>query len=240
MDTKIRNIISDTMHWVIIILSVLLIVFISVDTFEGVNFLKNHSYMVFQLWVCIVFIADFFIEFALAPHKWHYVKTHFAFLLLAIPYLNIINQLDINVTPGDLFFLRFIPLARGVLAMAIVVGYISSNRITSLLASYIVIMLSVVYFSSLIFLYREQPVNPMVTDYGNALWWAFTTSTSVGCSINPMTAAGKVLAVLVSCTGITMFPLFTVYLTSLIGRYRDRMKITFTTPSQNRKPGQTS
>ena len=119
--------------------------------------------------------------------------------------------------------------------MAIVVGYISKNRITSLLASYIVIMLSVVYFSSLIFLYREQPVNPMVTNYGNALWWAFTTSTSVGCSINPMTVTGKILAVVVACTGITMFPLFTVYLTSLITRYRNRMKITFTPASTSPK-----
>lgn len=216
------------MHWVIIILSVLLIVYISVDTFQGVNFLKNRSYMTFQLWVCIVFIADFFIELAIAEDRWRYVRGHLLFLFLSIPYLNIIDSLGIPVSEADLFFVRFIPLARGVLAMAIVVGYISKNRITSLLASYIVIMLSVVYFSSLIFLYREQPVNPMVTNYGNALWWAFTTSTSVGCSINPMTVTGKILAVVVACTGITMFPLFTVYLTSLITRYRNRMKITFT------------
>lgn len=228
MKADVKNIVSDVMHWVIIILSVLLIVYISVDTFQGINFLKNRSYMTFQLWVCIVFIADFFIELAIAEDRWRYVRGHLLFLFLSIPYLNIIDSLGIPVSEADLFFVRFIPLARGVLAMAIVVGYISKNRITSLLASYIVIMLSVVYFSSLIFLYREQPVNPMVTNYGNALWWAFTTSTSVGCSINPMTVTGKILAVVVACTGITMFPLFTVYLTSLITRYRNRMKITFT------------
>lgn len=231
MDAKVKNIISDVMHWVIIILSALLITYISVDTFKGINFLKNRNYMTFQLWVCIIFMADFFIELVMAPRKWHYVKTHVGFLLLAIPYLNIINMLDLDVTPGDLFFLRFIPLARGVLAMAIVVGYISTNRISSLLASYIVIMLSIVYFASLIFLYREQPVNPMVTNYGDALWWAFTTATSVGCAINPMTVTGKVLAVVVSGIGITMFPLFTVYLTSMISRYRKRMKISFSTPT---------
>lgn len=235
MKADVKNIVSDVMHWVIIILSVLLIVCISVDTFQGVNFLKNRSYMTFQLWVCIVFIADFFIELAIAENRWRYVRGHLLFLLLSVPYLNIIDSLGIPVSEADLFFVRFIPLARGVLAMAIVVGYISKNRITSLLASYVVIMLSVVYFSSLIFLYREQPVNPMVTDYGNALWWAFTTSTSVGCSINPMTVTGKILAVVVSCTGITMFPLFTVYLTSLITRYRYRMKITFTPASASPK-----
>jgi len=52
--------IIEVMNLIVLILSVLLIVFISVDTFKKVNFLENHSYMVFQLWVCIFFIADFF------------------------------------------------------------------------------------------------------------------------------------------------------------------------------------
>ncbi|MDE6494629.1 MAG: two pore domain potassium channel family protein, partial [Duncaniella sp.] len=86
MKADVKNIVSDVMHWVIIILSVLLIVYISVDTFQGVNFLKNRSYMTFQLWVCIVFIADFFIELAIAENRWRYVRGLLLFLLLTVPY----------------------------------------------------------------------------------------------------------------------------------------------------------
>ena len=43
--------IIEVMNLIVLVLSVLLIVFISVDTFEKVDFLENHSYMVFQLWV---------------------------------------------------------------------------------------------------------------------------------------------------------------------------------------------
>lgn len=224
MDMKIRHIVLNATRSVIIVLSLLLVVYISVDTFEGIDFLKNRRYMDFQFWVCVVFLADFFVEMWFSARRLHYLRTHFLFLFISIPYLNIISACGLQLTSQDLFFVRFIPLLRGVVAMAIVVGYLSSNRITSLLVSYMVIMLSIVYFASLIFLYKEQSVNPMVEDYGNALWWAFTTATSVGCSINPMTPTGKILAVVVACTGITMFPLFTVYFTSVVQRYSTRLR----------------
>lgn len=219
----------DILHTVIIVLSVLLIVFISIDTFSGENFLQNAAYMRFQFWVCMVFVADFFIELALTARgsRWRYFRHRVLFLLLSVPYLSIVNSLGLVLDPEELFFVRFIPLARGVLAMAIVVGYISANRVTSLLASYIVVVAAVVYFASLIFLYREHGVNPAVTGYGQALWWAATTCTTLGCSINPMTPTGKVLAVAVAGTGIVMFPLFTVYFTSLIMRYKERVSKAF-------------
>ena len=47
--------ILTVMNLMVLVLSGLLIFFISVDTFEEVNFLENHQYMVFQFWVCIFF-----------------------------------------------------------------------------------------------------------------------------------------------------------------------------------------
>ena len=41
--------IIEVMNLIVLVLSGLLIVFISVDTFEKVDFLENHSYMVFHL-----------------------------------------------------------------------------------------------------------------------------------------------------------------------------------------------
>lgn len=46
---------------VVMILSIALIVFISYDTFKGINFLESRVYMDFQFWVCIVFLTDFFL-----------------------------------------------------------------------------------------------------------------------------------------------------------------------------------
>ena len=53
------RIIVSIMNFIVLVLSVLLIVYISIDTFEDKQLLENHHYMTFQLWVCIFFISTF-------------------------------------------------------------------------------------------------------------------------------------------------------------------------------------
>ena len=117
-----------------------------------------------------------------------------------------------------LYFVRFIPLARGALAMSIVMGYLSSNAVTSLFMSYLVILLMITYFCSLIFYEMEQPCNPQVQTYWSALWWAFMNMSTVGCDISPVTVVGKLVAVVLPIMGMVIFPLFTVYLTDYVQR----------------------
>ncbi len=217
---KVARYVLNFMHLLVLVLSVALIVYISIDTFEDVQFLENKNYMTFQLWVCIVFIFDFFVEMIFAEDKWRYVRNRLAFLILSIPYLNLVPVMTMfHITPDILFFLRFIPLCRGALALSIVMGYVSSNAVSSLFASYIVIILMVTYFGSLIFFQREYGVNPQVKTYWSALWWAFMNMATVGCYINPATVAGKIVAVILPICGMIMFPLFTVYLTSYVQRH---------------------
>ena len=56
----------------------------------------------------------------------------------------------------------------------------------------------------------------MVTDYWSALWWAFMDVTTVGSNIIAVTVTGRVLSVLLAALGMMMFPIFTVYVTSLV------------------------
>ena len=77
-------------------------------------------------------------------------------------------------------------------------------------------LLATVYFASLAFFVLEHKVNPLVTDYGDALWWAFMDVTTVGSNIIAMTTTGRVLSVLLAALGMMMFPIFTVYITNLI------------------------
>ena len=93
------------------------------------------------------------------------------------------------------------------------------GAITSLFMSYIVIMLMIVYFCSLIFFKFEQAVNPQVDTYWTSLWWAAMNMSTVGCYINPVTDTGRVLAVVLPISGMIIFPLFTVYLTDYVKRH---------------------
>lgn len=211
-----RRDILNTMNLIVLILSVLLIVWISIDTFRNISFLDNHPYMTFQFWVCMFFIVDFFVELAFSHDRWSFFRHRIVFLLLSIPYLNIINLTGLTLSHEAAYFIRFIPLARGALAMSIVIGYLSSNAVTSLFMSYLSIMLLVAYFCSLIFFQREHPVNPQVDTYWTALWWSAMNMSTVGCDINPVTVAGKIVAVILPISGMIIFPLFTVYLTNYV------------------------
>lgn len=217
--TKHQNrLLFTIMNLIVLVLSVLLIVFISADTFNNVNFLDNHVYMTFQLWVCIFFIIDFIVGLIYADHKWRYTGHQLFFLLLSIPYLNIINMLDIQLDFDTLYFVRFIPLARGALALSIVTGYVSDNAVTSLFLSYLLILLALCYFCSLIFYHYEFLVNASVNNYWDALWWSAMNLVTVGCDISPVTPEGKIVAVVLPISGIIIFPLFTVYLTDYVRR----------------------
>ena len=182
------------LHVIILILSLFLVISISVDTFKGIPFYEQSVYMKVQLWICALFLADFVLEWFLAEKKGHYVATHFIFLLVAIPYQNIIAY------------------------MAIVVGWLTYNRASGLFVSYLTMLLATVYFSSLAFYVMEHGPNPLVKGYGDALWWAFMDVTTVGSNIIAVTPTGRVLSVLLAALGMMMFPIFTVYVTSLVER----------------------
>ena len=174
------------------------------------------SYLKIQFWICMFFIADFILEFFLSKRKLYYLQTHLIFLIVSIPYLNIINYYGIEFSPEITYFLRFIPLARSGYALAIVVGWLSSNKASGLFVSYLTMLLATVYFSSLIFFVIEHKVNPQVTGYDDALWWAFMDVTTVGSNIYAVTPTGRILSVLLAALGMMMFPIFTVYVTSLV------------------------
>ena len=64
----------------------------------------------------------------------------------------------------------------------------------------------------------------MVTRYTDALWWAFMDVTTVGSNIYAVTATGKILSVVLAALG--MFPIFTVYVTSLLQKFNAQDKET--------------
>lgn len=220
-ESSIRDV-RTILHILVLLGSLALIVAISLDTFEGVNFLESRRYMTFQFWVCILFLVTFVLELFMAEDRWHFIRHNWLFLLVSIPYLNIIELWNLNFSHEALYFIRFIPLVRGAVALTIVISYMTDNKLTSLLVSYVTILIAVIYFASLIFLDREQPVNNMVPNYGAALWWACMDVTTIGSNIYPVTVVGKIIAVILAAMGMMMFPLFTVYITSLVQRYNKR------------------
>lgn len=204
------------LHVIIMILSALLIVMISVDTFRNVEFYEQPRFQKWQFWICLVFLFDFFVELFLSKDKWRYFRSHFIFLLVSIPYQTIIYHYGWNISQEMSYLVRYMPLIRGGYAMAIVVNWFTFNKATGLFFTYIITLFSTVYFASLTFYLFEIKVNPLVLDYQDALWWAAMDVTTVGSNIEAVTGVGRVLSVLLAALGMMMFPIFTVYVTNII------------------------
>lgn len=206
------------LHILIVVLSLFLIVSISIDTFKGIAYYDQSTYMKIQFWICMFFIADFIIEWALAENKGRYFATHFIFLLVSIPYLNIIHYMGWHFPHEVTYLFRFIPLIRGGYAIAIIVGWITYNRASSLFISYLTILMATVYFASLVFYVSEHGANSQVRDYGDSIWWAFMDVTTIGSNVIAVTPIGRVLSIILAALGMMTFPIFTVYVTNLVER----------------------
>ncbi|MEG1643378.1 MAG: ion channel [Bacteroidales bacterium] len=230
MITAITDFISQkrgiygAMHVIILLLSLFLVITISIDTFNGYISITETRYLKVQFWICMFFLLDFFLEWWLSPKKLHYFVTHLVFFIISIPYLNIFRYYDIRFATETEYFMQFIPLVRGGYALAIVVGWLSYNRASSIFVSYLIMLMATVYFASLLFFILEHKVNPMVSTYGDSLWWAFMDVTTVGSNIYAVTSIGKILSVLLAALGMMMFPIFTVYITSIVQRTNTETK----------------
>lgn len=213
----------DLLHLLVLALSLVLLISISIDTFDGKPFYEASIYMHIQLWVCLLFLADFVLGWYYSKRRTRYFFTHLILLLVSIPYLNILIWTGWEFSPQVTYLLRFMPLVRGAYATAIVVGWFTRNRASGLFISYLVVLTATVYFSSLMFYVTEHHLNPLVTGYGDALWWAFMDVTTVGSNIIAISLIGRVLSVFLAAFGMMMFPIFTVYITNVMER-REREK----------------
>lgn len=224
--------IYSVLHVIILLLSIFLVVCISIDTFHNEAFYEQPRFMKVQLWICVIFLFDFFIEYFISPNKQNYLATHFIFFLVSIPYNSIIDHYGWTFSPMLTYCLRYIPLIRGGYAMAIVVGWFANSKAAGLFITYLTTLLMTIYFASLAFFLFEKGVNPLVKTYSDALWWATMDATTVGCNIIAVTPVGRVLSVLLAAIGMMMFPIFTVYITNIITSHNQH-KESISTPSSD-------
>lgn len=175
-----------------------------------------------QLAVCSIFILDFVVRWSISPRKGRFVRNNIILLLFSIPYLNIVHYTHADIPHEIHYLLGFVPLLRGGYGLVMITRWFTRRSATSLLVSYLSILVAVTYFTSLIFFVAEKGINTAVTNYWNALWWACMDLTTVGSNIIAVTPVGKMLSVFLAAAGMMMLPIFTVYITDRVVSSRSR------------------
>ena len=138
-------------HLSAFMLSLLLVISISIDTFRGVAFYDDTHYLDLQFWICLMLLVLFFLEVYNAEHSWSYFGRHFLFLLLIIPYLTLFDWWGVQLSPQTEYLFRFIPLVRGYIALTLIAYGLLRDLSSGLLIIYIVVLFSFIYYCSLIF-----------------------------------------------------------------------------------------
>lgn len=198
-----------------LIAGVALLVGISIEVLTGNHHTYSEWYMWLQLVVCVIFIVDFTSALAVRDAKSRYYMLNLLFLLISIPYLNILDWLDVMPSRGVAVVVAALPLLRSFVAMGVVVQWFISGKANRLFSAYVFTVVCFTYLAALMFYDYELGVNDKLHGFGNALWWAWMNVTTVGAAIFPVTAVGKVLAVLLPALGMMFFPIFTIYVTNI-------------------------
>lgn len=203
----------NVLRFSVIVSAIALIAYITYDTLRGVTFLTSRSYLKVQLWICIFFEMEIIVETIISQQRGKALLQNTAFFLICIPYLSIIHHFGLTVSPKVSWILRWIPLIRAGWVLAAFWGIMSRGWVTSMFGAYITMLITTLYFLSLMFYVEEHGVNPDVYNYWQALWYSIMQMTTCGSSVTPVTNAGKIMGVVLSAEGLILFPVFTVYFT---------------------------
>ena len=199
-----------------LIAGVALLVGISIEVLSGDHLHYSSWYMWLQLVVCIVFMIDFATAMVTTDknsRRWFWLNL--LFFLISIPYLNILSWMNVMPHRGVAIVVAALPLLRSFIAMGVVVWWFIVGKVSRIFAAYLFTVVCFTYLAALIFYDYEIFVNDKLNGFGNALWWAWMNTTTVGAAIFPVTTIGKVLAVLLPSLGMMFFPIFTIYVTNI-------------------------
>jgi len=151
-----------------------------------------------------VFLVDYLLRLALAEHRWRFVRHNWVDgLAVLLPLLR----------P-----LRIISLVR----VARVIDRGLTSSLHGRVAAYVSLTASLVVFMASLAVYdaeRDAP-DASIASYGDAVWWALTTITTVGYGDRyPVTGEGRLVAVLLMVSGIALLGVVTAAVASwFVGR----------------------
>ena len=213
---------SSSRRMINLIAGIALLVGVSVEVLTGNHHTYSEWYMWLQLVVCIIFIVDFASALTARDSVNNYFLLNLLSLIVSIPYLNILDWMDVPLDRGVAVTVAALPLLRSFVAMGVVVKWFINGKANRLFGAYLFTVVCFTYLAALMFFDYEVGVNEKLNGFGNALWWAWMNVTTVGAAIFPVTAVGKVLAVLLPALGMMFFPIFTIYVTNLYDSRREK------------------
>ena len=164
------------------------------------------------------FVAQFLVEFAIAPSKRVYLRKRWVTAVsLALPALRLLRLVRVARVARVAGRVRGIRLARLLSAInrgmrTLSLGFRRRG------VGYLIVLTTLIAITGAAGMYRfelEAPGGPGFPDYGAALWWTAMLLTTMGSDYWPRTSEGRLLCLLLSIYAFAVFG----YVTAAIAAY---------------------
>lgn len=160
--------------------------------------------------ICTFFLLEFFYRYYQAQDKLAFMKWGWIDLLSSIPML---DQLRAGRV---LRLVRLLRLIRAFRSTKQLITHIFANKVHGTLSSLSIFAFLLIIFSSIAILQVEDDPSSNIKTAEDAVWWTYTTITTVGYGDKyPVTTEGRILAMVLMTFGVGLFGTFTAYIASL-------------------------
>jgi voltage-gated potassium channel len=193
----------------IIVLSVYVLVALIADTFWKLPPEVSRILRIADDVICVVFLYDFVVRFRQAEDKLRFMRWGWIDLLASIP------TLDFMRMGRTLRLVRLLRILRAFRSVRHLMQHVFKTRTQGALTTAALLALLTIMFSSIAILQVEDAPTSNIKTAEDAIWWAYTTITTVGYGDKfPVTTEGRLIAALLMTVGVGLFGTFTAYVAS--------------------------
>lgn len=190
-------------------LAIISIYFALVSIFGNLEIRDNIYLLYLDVFIWIVFTADYLIRLSLAKDKLKFAKENIwdSLSLIPVPILNIFYSARIIDFLRLFRAISFIDELRD--------GFIIISKYKEVAYAFYLFALAVIGASFGIY-FSESSVGT-VTSVGDAFWWSIVTATTVGYGdISPKTITGRVIATVLMISGLCLLSILTASMSNII------------------------
>ena len=200
----------STLQFVTLILSVYVLIALFVQSVFTLAPETNAFLDRIDFFVCLVFLADFFIRLYRAPAKLAFLKWGWIDFISSIPMLEVFRVGRI------IRIVRIFRLLRAFRSIKHFLSYLLRNRKATSFAAVATISFIIVVFAAIAMLQFETAPEANIKTPGDAFWWAYVTVTTVGYGDKyPLSTEGRIVAAVLMTAGVGLFATFAGFVASL-------------------------
>lgn len=194
---------------VIVVLSLYVLISLVISTFLNLSPEIKQLLDYIDNLICIIFLVDFSIRFFQAKNKLKFMKWGWIDLISSIPTFNMFRA-------GRLLRLvRILRIMRAFRSTKVLLKFVFKKKAQGAFTTASIFAILIIIFSSIAILQVETTDNGNIKSAEDALWWAFTTITTVGYGDKfPVTTEGRIIGVILMTAGVGLFGVFTGFIAS--------------------------